>query len=37
MEDIKKKGQDRLKNFNKKLDIVREADIKATKETKNSA
>ena len=29
MEDIKKKGQSRLQNFNKKLDYVREADAKA--------
>ena len=37
LEDIKKKGQSRLQNFNKKLDHVREADRKTAANKPKSA
>ena len=37
MQDIKKKGQSRLQNFNQKLDHVREAERKSGQDKKANA
>ena len=37
MQDIKKKGQSRLQNFNQKLDHVREAERKSGQDKKVNA